>query len=64
MNRRSFLKANASVVTGIALANIITGKAKAADNKPVRIGVNTHGADWTLRNLKVSADTEPLSGEP
>ena len=28
-------------------------------SKPVRIGVNTHGADWTMRSLKVYADKEP-----
>ncbi len=28
-------------------------------SKPVRIGVNTHGADWTMRNLKVYAERLP-----
>jgi len=32
-------------------------------SKPVRIGVNTHGADWTMRNLKVYADVKPSSSE-
>jgi hypothetical protein len=32
-------------------------------SRPVRIGVNTHGADWTLRNLKVYADRKTTSGE-
>ena len=44
IDRRSFLKANASVVTGLALANIMTSKTKAADEKQVRIGfVGTGG---------------------
>ncbi len=30
-------------------------------DKPVRIGVNTHGADWTMRNLKVYAEAKPQS---
>jgi len=29
-------------------------------DKPVRIGVNTHGADWTMRNLKVYAERQPI----
>jgi len=29
-------------------------------SKPVRFGVNTHGADWTMRNLKVFADHDPI----
>ena len=28
--------------------------------KPVRIGVNSHGADWTMRNLKVYAETTAI----
>ena len=32
-------------------------------SKPVRIGVNTHGANWTMRNLKVSADVKPIPGK-
>lgn len=31
-------------------------------DKPVRIGVNTHGADWTMRSLKVYAEGQPKSG--
>ncbi len=29
-------------------------------SEPVRIGANTHGADWSLRNLKVSAEVPPI----
>jgi hypothetical protein len=32
-------------------------------SQPVRIGVNSHGADWTLRNLKVYSDTKPIPAE-
>ena len=32
-------------------------------DKPVRIGVNTHGADWTMRSLKVYAEAQPESGK-
>ena len=31
--------------------------------RPVRIGANTHGADWTMRNLKVYAEAKPNSGK-
>ena len=31
--------------------------------KPVRIGANTHGADWTMRNLRVYAEAKPTSGK-
>ncbi len=31
-------------------------------SKPVRIGVNSHGADWTMRNLKVYAEKNPSPG--
>ena len=29
--------------------------------KPVRIGVNSHGGNWTMRNFKVYCDRKPLS---
>ena len=32
-------------------------------SKPVRIGVNTHGADWTMRSLKVYAEVKPSPSE-
>jgi len=32
-------------------------------SKPVRFGVNSHGADWTMRNLKVFADHDPIMNE-
>jgi hypothetical protein len=36
---------------------------QADPHKPVRIGVNTHGADWTMRNLKVYAEARPQPGK-
>jgi hypothetical protein len=32
-------------------------------SKPVRLGVNTHGADWTMRNLKVYAEADSTAGK-
>jgi len=29
--------------------------------KPVRLGVNSHGGNWTMRNFKVYCDRKPLS---
>ncbi len=29
-------------------------------SQPVRIGVNTHGTDWSLRKLKVYAETREI----
>ena len=29
-------------------------------SRPVRVGVNTHGADWTMKNLKVFAEPTPV----
>jgi hypothetical protein len=31
-------------------------------SKPVRVGVNTHGGDWTMWNFKVYSDRKPLRG--
>ena len=30
--------------------------------KPVRVGVNSHGGDWTMRCFKVSCDRKPILG--
>ncbi len=30
--------------------------------KPVRIGVNSHGGNWTMRNFKVYSDRKPVRG--